>query len=234
MLFQAWQWQLGVVSVLFLGMQAIDALNRIPVFSAFLPITTRFMKMFCKIAFYILLIVFLFSFVFYLTLNTNPAFSYPPQALVKTIMWLLGDLSYDITFVSDNLRYPWLANIIFLVFVTSVAAFIANLFVSNPLQFIVEYTKMAEWNKYRLCVNMFLDFDIFYPKIRKSFIVSHYKYKKDTSDPTDRVRLAFQLLKQEKTASDEKTDMEKRLTRLEDLLQLQNDLILQLSKDKEN
>ena len=165
-------------------MHMINAINKIPRFSAFLPVTTKFLKWFLKIFLYVLSIVFIYGTVFHLTLNTLKAFESLPQAMIKTTVWLLRDLAYDDTFLEENLLYPWLSKIIFIVFVTSVAAFIANLLISNPTRFIEEYNESVELNKYRLTTEMFLDFDIWFPFTawRRNYIRGHIvipKFKQD-------------------------------------------------------
>ena len=232
--FQAWQWQVGVITVLLFGMHTINAINKIPTCSAFLPITTKFLKSFLKIFCYVVSIVLLYGTVFYLTLNPLKAFESLPQAMIKTTVWLLGDLAYDDTFLEENLLYPWLSKIIFIVFATSVAAFIANLLISNPTRFIEEYSEFAEWNKYRLTAEMFLDFDICFPWIRRCFIRSHIVVPKAKQDPSDIIK-EENLLKADSDCV-HKDNIESRLTKLEDLvseIKLQNDLILQLHKIKE-
>ena len=180
------------------------------------------------------MIVLLFGYIFHVTLYTTPAFKSVPQAMVKTIVWLLGDLSYDGTFVSRKNYYPWLTNCIFVVFATSVAAFIANLLVSNPMRYIEEYTKTAELNKYRLCVDIFLEFDLCFPRIRRHFIKEKLRYNKKSNDSIDKVQMAFALVTDDSSENRKASDLEERLAKLEDMINLQNDLILQILKDKDS
>lgn len=99
-----------------------------------MPITPQFLKGFFKVLFFIFLLIFIFAFVFHLLLSETSAFSNIGIAIVKTTIWLLGDLSYDETFLNDKakLPYPAMTNIIYLLLITSITGVIINLFIYLP------------------------------------------------------------------------------------------------------
>lgn len=89
-----------------------------------------------------------------------------PQAIVKTVVWMLGDLGYNETFIDEQLDYPYLVNCLFLVFLFTIGAFIITLLKSPS-------TDKNKVTFYRMArkVQMFFHFDICFPKFRKSYAV---------------------------------------------------------------
>jgi len=92
----------------------------------YIPVTRALVKKFAIGICYIGLIILAFSLVFAGLLNHDPAFKSPITSFVKTLSWMMGDLAYDSSFVNDEfpLDYPIESNILFVLYVTTIAGFI--------------------------------------------------------------------------------------------------------------
>lgn len=134
-----------------------------------MPITAKFFKSFLKVVSYILMLVFVFAFVFHLLLRENVAFTGIPQAVVKTIVWMLGDLSYDGTFLDDKhpLLYPIMVNIIFVIFVTTLGGFIVNLAITQPSEKLDTFRSKASFHRAASRCRLFLRLDVCFPYFQK-------------------------------------------------------------------
>lgn len=163
------QWQCGIISLLLAWLLLISKLNQLPVFSVFVPITTSFIKSFIKVVSYILLLLALFAFIFHLLLADQSAFLNMPQAMVKTIVWLLGDLAYDDTFLEPDhpLVYPATANFLFVVFVTTISGFIVNLFITQPSEKLEDFRKRTAFHTAASQSRLVLQLDVCFPYFRK-------------------------------------------------------------------
>lgn len=162
---EVWQWQFGIVALLVGCMHLINMLNQLPMLSVFMPITDSFLKSFFKVLFYIVMLVFMFAFIFHLLLRDQAAFITVPQAMVKTIVWMLGDLAYDDTFLSeeDNLLYPVMVNCLFVVFVTTIGGFIVNLVIAQPSEKLDDFREKAAIYRAVSRCRLFLRLDICFP-----------------------------------------------------------------------
>lgn len=134
-----------------------------------MPITNSFMKSFFKVLFYIIMLVFVFAFIFHLLLQDQDAFFTVPQAMVKTIVWMLGDLAYDDTFLAEKntLLYPVMVNILFVVFVTVIGGFIVNLIITQPSNKLDDFREKASFHLAANRVALFLRLDICFPFFKK-------------------------------------------------------------------
>ena len=194
-----------------------------------------------KILLYVVLIIVSFAIVFHLTMHNHGAFEDIPQAIAKTIVWLLGDLGYDATFVyeKNKLQYPYLSNILFITFATSVAAFIANLLISNPMKVIEEYTKKAQLHRYRLCINLIFSYDVCFPLLRRRFVRGKIKQRKNENKILHQLRKNFDLFQDEEDIPDNEKvdvlnkyqDIEIKIDKIEKLLE---NIQLQLTSNKED
>ncbi|XP_042868459.1 transient receptor potential cation channel subfamily A member 1 homolog isoform X2 [Penaeus japonicus] len=177
------QWQFGVAALLLAWLHLINTLNELPMLSVFMPITNSFMKSFFKVLVYILMLVFVFAFIFHLLLQDHNAFSNVPQALVKTIVWMLGDLAYDDTFLAEDnsLFYPVMVNSLFVVFVTIIGGFIVNLIITQPSNKLDDFREKASFHLDANRVALFLHLDICFPFFKKmrttQFFVDNIKDK---------------------------------------------------------
>lgn len=163
------QWQFGIAALLLGWLHLINTLNELPMLSVFMPITNSFMKSFFKVLFYIIMLVFIFAFIFHLLLQDQDAFFTVPQAMVKTIVWMLGDLAYDDTFLADKstLLYPVMVNILFVVFVTVIGGFIVNLIITQPSNKLDDFREKASFHLAANRVALFLRLDICFPFFKK-------------------------------------------------------------------
>ncbi|KAK4291953.1 hypothetical protein Pmani_035250 [Petrolisthes manimaculis] len=75
----------------------------------------------------VVVVIAVFAFAFHVLLPSQAAFATFPRAIVKTLVWLRGDLAYDDTFLNQSLDYPIMANILFLIFSCVVGVFILTL-----------------------------------------------------------------------------------------------------------
>ncbi|XP_071538837.1 transient receptor potential cation channel subfamily A member 1 homolog [Panulirus ornatus] len=162
-------WQCGIVALLIHWFHLIHTINKVPQFSIFTTITKDFLRDFFKGLMFIGMVISLFALIFHLLLQDQPAFKTVPQSVVKTVVWLLGDLGYDDTFLTESLSYPVLANILFLVFVCTVAIFIVTLIRAPSLD-------EKEIQLYRKAVQaeLILNFDVCYPWCRRAYSVGKY------------------------------------------------------------
>ena len=122
------------------------------------------------------MIMFVFAFIFHLLLKDQDAFSTVPQAMVKTIVWMLGDLAYDDTFLTDDHRlyYPIMVNSLFVVFVTILGGFIANLVITQPANKLDNFRDKALFHRAASRTELFLKLDICFPFFRKYRTVGSY------------------------------------------------------------
>ncbi|XP_068211652.1 transient receptor potential cation channel subfamily A member 1-like [Palaemon carinicauda] len=169
-------WQSGIIALLLTWLHLINALNELPVLSVFMPVTESFIKSFFKVIFYIIMIVFVFAFTFHLLLRDQSAFATVPQAMVKTIVWMLGDLGYDDTFLKEEeaLYYPIMVNSIFVVFVTILGGFIANMVITQPANKLNNFRDKALFHRAASRTKLFLKLDICFPFFRKKRTVGSF------------------------------------------------------------
>ena len=80
--------------------------------------------------FHIGVIITAFSLAFHYLLSSHPAFKSFGNSVIKTLVWMLGDLAYDDIFHQEDHypKYPIESNILFVIFVTTIAAFIYNVY----------------------------------------------------------------------------------------------------------
>ncbi|XP_053645951.2 transient receptor potential cation channel subfamily A member 1 homolog [Cherax quadricarinatus] len=163
------QWECGILALLLGWLHIINILNQLPMLTVFMPLSKNFFKGFLKVVFYISLIVFAFAFIFHLQLKDHEAFFTVPQAMVKTVLWMLSDLGYEDTFLNDQhpLVYPFLTNILFVMFVTTVCSLVANLLITwSSEEFQGLRNKAAIYRATSRCT-LFLKFDVCFPYIHK-------------------------------------------------------------------
>ncbi|XP_066971700.1 transient receptor potential cation channel subfamily A member 1-like isoform X1 [Macrobrachium rosenbergii] len=169
-------WQSGIVALLLTWLHLINTMNELPAFSVFMPVTSSFIKSFFKVIFYIIMIIFVFAFTFHLLLRDQSAFSTVPQAMVKTIVWMLGDLAYDDTFLPEEqaLYYPIMVNSLFVVFVTILGGFIANMVITQPANKLENFRDKALFHRAASRTKLFLKLDICFPFFRKRRTVGSF------------------------------------------------------------
>lgn len=172
-----WQWECGILALLVGWLHLINTLNQLPILSVFMPITKSFIKSFFKVVFYIVMLLFVFAFIFHLLLQDQAAFINVPQSMVKTIVWMLGDLGYDDTFLNDDhqLLYPKMVNLLFVVFVTIIGGFVANLVITQPSEKLNVFREKAAFYRAASRCMLFHKLDVCFPffhkyRIRGTFI----------------------------------------------------------------
>ena len=201
------QWQCGIIALLMAWLLLISKLNQLPVFSVFVPITSNFIKSFIKVVSYILLLLGLFAFIFHLLLADQSAFLTMPQAMVKTIVWLLGDLGYDDTFLNPDhpLVYPATANFLFVVFVTTISGFIVNLFVTQPSEKLEDFRKRTAFHNAASQSRLMLQLDVCFPYFRKQrtrITVTNNENEKNHSNILSKILLKFDTAEEEAKLED--------------------------------
>lgn len=159
-----------------------------------MPITTSFMKSFVKVLSYILLLLGLFAYIFHLLLSDQSAFISMPQAMVKTIVWLLGDLAYDDTFLNLDhpLVYPTLANFLFVMFVTTISGFIVNLVITQPSEKLEDFRKRTAFHNAVSQSRLVLQLDVCFPyfqKQRTRTTVTNTEHEKSNSNILSKILL---------------------------------------------
>ncbi|KAK7072495.1 hypothetical protein SK128_012149, partial [Halocaridina rubra] len=188
------RWQFGIIALLLTWLHLINTLNQLPMLSVFMPLTGSFAKSFFKVIFYIIMIVFVFAFIFHLLLKNQEGFSTVPQAMVKAIVWMLGDLGYDDTFLDKEkvLYYPVMVNIFFVMFVTILGGFIANLVITQPANKLESFRDKASFHRAASRTQLFLKLDVCFPFFRKRRMAG--KYIEDESRNLDSNYLTKKLL----------------------------------------
>ena len=138
------------------------SLNDIPAFSVFMPITIKFAKSFIKVLGHIFLILFIYAYIFYLLFKEqHSAFQNIWYSMIKSTVWVLGDLGYDDMFLDDSspVIYPVMSNLIFLIFVTSISGFIINLIITQPAEHLDSFRNDAAYYKVSSRIQMMLKYD---------------------------------------------------------------------------
>nr|XP_053633995.1 uncharacterized protein LOC128689628 [Cherax quadricarinatus] len=165
-------WQCGILALLLTWTQLLQIVNKLPQFTLFTITTWDFIKYYFKGLIYIIMVILLFGLIFHMLLHNQSAFSTMPQSVVKTVVWMLGDLAYDDTFVSGKPPYPILVNVLFLVFICTVAAFIVIL-LKAPSSNENEATLYKKAGQ----VNFLLNLDVYFPFLKRKYAVGKYNSK---------------------------------------------------------
>ncbi|XP_076047386.1 transient receptor potential cation channel subfamily A member 1-like [Oratosquilla oratoria] len=164
------QWISGIVAVLLGWFIFIKALLRLPLLSFILPITWDFMKSYLRLLLCISAVILLSAFTFHLLLWNQKAFENIPQAMVKTVVLMLGDYGYDDMFLGDDsVAYPVTTNIFFMVFIITIGSFIVNLIIMKPNDLMENFRQRAFFDRVasraqwvlilEMCVPKFLALD---------------------------------------------------------------------------
>ncbi|CAL4065424.1 unnamed protein product, partial [Meganyctiphanes norvegica] len=167
-------WIAGIAAMVLAWVILINTMNKMPVLSVFMPLSRMFLTSFAKIIFYFAIIISVFALVFNLLIYNNEAFVTWPQAFIKTITWMLGDLSYNDTFIEETPHYQVFANIFFVIFIFTMAIFISNLVVTLPSNSFEDFSKKAEFHKLANCVKLFLTLDVCFPFLRRWYPLYQY------------------------------------------------------------
>lgn len=166
---QVVQWQCGIIAFLSAWLNLMNMVNQLPWFSIIMPVTKSFVLGFVKVFSYILMLLCAFAYTFHLLLMNRPAFQSLFTAVVKSVVWLRGDLGYDDTFLDEenDLPYPIMTNLLFVVFVTTVSSFIINLILTLPSSKLNDIRDGAAFNREECKCKLFLKYDICFPSYSK-------------------------------------------------------------------
>nr|XP_045587401.1 transient receptor potential cation channel subfamily A member 1-like [Procambarus clarkii] len=162
-------WQCGILALLMAWIQLIQIINKLPQCSVFTISTWDFIKCYLKGLMYIGMVILLFALIFHLLLQDNSAFKSIPQSFMKTVVWMLGDLGYNDTFIQEPLSYPVLVNVLFFVFICTIWAFIVTL-VKAPSS----NEKEVELFKKAALANYLLNLDVCFPWFKRKHAVGMY------------------------------------------------------------
>ncbi|ROT75700.1 hypothetical protein C7M84_005744 [Penaeus vannamei] len=162
-------WQCGIIALVLASFRLISTINRLPAFSVFTSITQSFIMSYLKGVMYVLAIIFLFALIFHLLLSNLLSFVTLPQALVKMVVWMLGDLGYDDTFINNTLNYPYLVNCLFLVFLFTIGVFLVTLLKAPS-------TDINKIKFYRMArqAQMYFTIDISFPSFKRSHAIGKF------------------------------------------------------------
>lgn len=116
--------------------------------------------------------------------------------MVKTIVWLLGDLAYDDTFLNSDqpLIYPVLANFLFVMFVTTISGFIVNLFIGQPSEKLEDFRKRTAFHNAASQSRLVLQLDVCFPYFKKQrtrITVTNTENDKSNSNILSKILLKF-------------------------------------------
>ncbi|XP_042856930.1 transient receptor potential cation channel subfamily A member 1-like, partial [Penaeus japonicus] len=162
-------WQCGIIALLLASIRLMTTINRLPTFSVFTSITYNFIKTYLKGVMYVLLMIFLFAFFFHLLLSDHEPFNKLHQSLIKMIVWILGDIGYDDTFLVKELEYPYLVNFLFLVFLFTIGVLLVTLLKAPS-------TDINKIKFYRMArrAQMYFTIDICFPSFKRSHAVGKF------------------------------------------------------------
>ncbi|XP_068220064.1 transient receptor potential cation channel subfamily A member 1 homolog [Palaemon carinicauda] len=160
----AWRLSTGIMGWLLSGLHLIFTVNQIPRFSIFMPITVSFLSGFLLVWLFTAMILFIFAFIFHLLLKKQDSFATVPQSMVKTIVWMIGDLGYDDTFLSEEkLEYPILSNLIFVIFITVLGGVLTNFIIHQPSNKLEEFRENSRLHKAVNRVNLIMNLEVCFP-----------------------------------------------------------------------
>ncbi|KAG0720109.1 Transient receptor potential cation channel subfamily A member 1 [Chionoecetes opilio] len=180
-----WQWHCGLIALLLEWILMIDKLNQLPLLFVFMPITKYFLWTYIKALSYIALLLFVFANIFHLLLSNEPAFRSMPQAMMKMMTWLLGDLNYDDTFVKDDVVHPYMGQPMFGAFIIIMGGFIANLAIRQPSDRVDEFKKCARFFQIAAQSNLFLEIKACFPRVQKlitKYLITNENRKNNFAD----------------------------------------------------
>ena len=172
---QEWQWQFGVLGVLVVWLSLSITLNKIPKFTAFMPFNHNFIFTYAKVILHIVLIILAFAMTFhFLLLDSSSAFENFPSSLIKTLVWMLGDLAYDDTFLDDDskLLYPVQTNLIFVFFIVFIGGYLFNLIIRESNDDIENIKRESGFYQAEASLNLHLLIDDCVPKLRRRHAVN--------------------------------------------------------------
>lgn len=174
-------WEIGVIAVMFTWIELISAINKIPRFASFKPLSPTIFFRYVVSIFPILLFLLTFAFAFHFLLYDKTGFTTFPHSIIKTLTWLLGDLGYNDTFLDDEspVIYPFLANLIFVVFITFIAGLVFNLIVGYSTDRMLELQKEDAFHNAITHLNLHLLIDECCPTWRRDHARSHVEHPKE-------------------------------------------------------
>lgn len=158
------------MSVLLAWLNLVSSLNKVPAFTVFMPVTSKFVWNYLKVIMHILIIILAFALSFHFLLNVEePAFRTLPYALIKTLVWMLGDLGYNDTFLQEDspLNYPVQANILFVLFVTTIGGLVFNLILRDPTDQLQDIKDKAGFHQADASLKLHLLVDECAPNLRR-------------------------------------------------------------------
>uniref|UniRef100_A0A6A7G2P1 Transient receptor potential cation channel subfamily A member 1 homolog n=1 Tax=Hirondellea gigas TaxID=1518452 RepID=A0A6A7G2P1_9CRUS len=164
-------WQFGVVAVLASWLSLVATLNKIPNLRVFMPITLSFALNYLKLLMHIAFIILAFAVSFHFLLGYNKAFSNLWYSLIKTLVWMLGDLGYDDMFLQEDSPppFPVQSNIIFVVFVTIIGGLAFNIILKNPNDQLEDIRALAEFYQAEGALKVILLIDDCVPSFRRKY-----------------------------------------------------------------
>ncbi|KAF2368997.1 Ankyrin repeat-containing domain [Trinorchestia longiramus] len=168
-------WQFGVMAVLFGWLNFVGTINKVPSMSIFMPVSRKFFASYLLVIFHIFLFIFAFALSFHFLLMDNAAFSSFPRSIIKTLVWMLGDLGYDDTFLDDEtpIVYEIQANVLFVFFVTVIGGLAFNLIIRNPTDELQEIKDRADFHRAEAHLKLHLLIDDCLPGWRRKYARSH-------------------------------------------------------------
>ena len=180
-------WQIGVMAVLFIVLNVANSLNNVPAFNVFMPLTANFIFGYIRVVTLIIIIIVAFALSFHFLMIDKPAFETLSVSLIKTLVWMLGDLGYDDTFLSEDtpMYYPVQVNILFVLFVTTIGGLVFNLVLRDPNDHLEDIKNKAAFYRADAFMKLHLLIDDCLPCLRKKFstsgkVVSLHDKKKKT------------------------------------------------------
>ena len=231
---QTWQWHCGLIGLLLEWILFIVKVNQIPLLFVFMPVTKLFIWNFIKALGYILSLLFAFSYIFHLLLTDQASFGSLSEAMMKMIVWLLGDLNYSDTFVEGHLSYPHMAKLMFVAFIIIMGGFIANLAIAQPSDRLDEFRKDAIFFQKAAQTTLFLEIKACFPQTQKLIMYCVHGNKSTMNNFID--KMAKKIFKpniiDEKSTSQDTTlqNLEEQVATLVDLCTEQKKEMKDLSK----
>lgn len=138
-----------------------------------MPLTKKFINEYLKLLMHLTVIIVAFAVCFHFLLIQQSSFHTIWYSIVKTLVWMLGDLGYDDTFLDEEnpVKYPILTNLLFVLFVTVIGWLAFNLIMTNPNESLDNIREKAIFHRGDAALKLQLLIDDCVPRLRRKFAV---------------------------------------------------------------
>nr|CAB3267273.1 transient receptor potential cation channel subfamily A member 1 homolog [Phallusia mammillata] len=182
-----WQWQIGAVSIFLSWMVLIMFIQNVPTFGIYVLMFTEVLQTFTKFFFVFVLFILGFAFSFHCLLQNQYAFREWWNAVIKTLLMMMGEFGFEGIFVAEvtaietgannhtitvsAVNYRAVSYILFVCFVIVMSIIIMNLLVGLAVDDIKGVQKNAELKSLAMKVKLILDVEYSLPQFIRRRVV---------------------------------------------------------------